>query len=89
MPKINTMKKDVDFCMRQIDLLKFRSSQFVTKEVVDLHIHDMEEKLKLLIDKSCKSVWKDTSVELDRRLKQIDEIPQLSTFTQKAEHCRL
>jgi len=44
----------------------------VTKEVVDIHIHDLEAQMKLLIESSCKLAQKEGSIELDRRLKKID-----------------
>jgi hypothetical protein len=54
----------------------------VTKEVVDINIHDIDEKLTLLIDSSCKLAQKESSIDVDRRLKKIDDIPQLNKFTQ-------
>ena len=58
-----------------MDLLKYRTNSFVTKEVVDINIHDLDENLKLMIDNQCKLVQKENSIEVDRRLKKIDDIP--------------
>ena len=72
-----------------MDLLKYRANSFVTKEVVDINIRDIDETLKLLIDKSCKLVQKENSIELDKRLKRVDDIPKLNNFTMKHDHSRL
>jgi hypothetical protein len=76
------MRTDIDGLSRQMDLLKYRCNSFVTKEVVDINIHDIDEKLTLLIDSSCKLAQKESSIDVDRRLKKIDDIPQLNKFTQ-------
>jgi hypothetical protein len=69
------MRTDIDGLSRQMDLLKYRCNSFVTKEVVDINIHDIDEKLTLLISDSCKLISKENSIEFDRRLKKIDDIP--------------
>ena len=82
LPKFHKMRTDIDGLSRQMDLLKYRCNSFVTKEVVDINIHDIDEKLTLLIDSSCKLAQKESSIDVDRRLKKIDDIPQLNKFTQ-------
>ena len=75
MPKIHKMRLDIDGVQRQMDLLKYRTNSFVTKEVVDINIRDLDENLKLIIDNQCKLVQKENSIEVDKRLKKIDDIP--------------
>lgn len=50
------MRKDIDNCSRQIDLLKYRANSFVTKEVVDIHIKDLDDTMRRLVDQQCKLV---------------------------------